>query len=276
MKRRKGTRSENPMDVGAGSKPRPSVDAYFDRELCPDTIESLLDSMRRSRTERQRFDDTQSMLDDLRAPIDAPDVSCRILGEVGERRGWLTTGQRRMVFVGRLATAACLLLVVSGLLLVRRNNPQAFRAADATGPVSGVVAATGSEAEAGIRAIGDQLRTFERICEPAVADAASSVTSCDSLCGKVRAVTVSAPQDFSMPLSPGLGEWLGAGNVKVVVVVSRTAPGDLAPAGADETINQWMIAPGQSFRLPSYDAPMATGPRQMNVADWTTSAGRIR
>ena len=276
MKRPQGSQPNNPDASTPQSGPLPSVDAYFDRELTPDSIESLLTSLRRSRAERRKFDDTQSMLDDLRTPIQAPDVTAGILGEVGDRRGWLSSGQRRLVFAGRLATAACLLLVVTGLLVIRRNNPEAFRTADATGPVSEVVEAGGSEAGAGLRAISDGLRTLERRCEPAVAMAASSVSTCQSACNGNARYTASASQDYSMPLSPGVGQWLSASNVRVVVVVSNGAGSAARSAGRDASINRWLIIPDQGNRLPSYDATAVASPRLINAADWTALSDRGR
>ena len=272
MKRPRDSQSDNTN----ASTPHPCVDAYFDRELTPDSIESLLSSLKRSRSQRRQFDDTQSMLDDLRTPIKSPDASRQIIGEVGDRRGWLSFGQRRMVFVGRLATAACLLLVVTGLLLVRRSNPEAFRAVDKAGPVSEIVQASGTEAGAGIRAICDGLRSIERRCEPTVALAAISVSSCESACGKRRRIVATVKQDFSMPLSPGVGQWLSPSNVKVVFVVSRGVRHNGRHMGHDASINRWMIAPDRNDRLPSYEATSVRGPRLINVADWTTLGGQGR
>jgi len=274
VKRRRGSQPDNQN----ASTPHPSVDAYFDRELTPDSIESLLGSLDRSPGQRQQFDDTQSLLDDLRTPMAAPDVSGRILGEVGDRRGWLSTGQRRLVSGGRLATAACLLLVVTGLLVVRRNNPEVFRAADNTGPVSEIVDAGGSEAGAGFRAIGEGLRSIEIRCQSTVAMAADSASSCQSRCGMSRMAAAANQQDFSMPISPGVGQWLGAGNVKVVFAVSI---GGALPSGApmgrdDASINCWMIDPDRNKRLPSYEATSASGPRLIDVADWTAIGDRVR
>lgn len=273
MKRPQGPQPSNPNDSSPPGGQHPSIDAYFDRELTPDSIESLLASLRRSRSERRKFDDTQSMLDDLRTPIEAPDTTARILGAVGERRGWLTSGQRRFVFAGRLATAACLLLVVTGLLVVRRNSPEVFRAANTTGPVGQLVEAGGSEAGAGLRAISDGLRTIELRCKPAVAMAASSVSTCNKSNARFTAQTA---QDYSMPISPGVGQWLSTSNVSVVVVVSNGSRSGVRFTGNGSSNNPWLLTPDRSNRLPSFDATPATGPRLINVADWTTLSDRGR
>jgi len=255
----------------------PNVDSYFDRELTPESIESLFDSMNQSRAQRDQFDDTQSMLDDLRNPVEAPDFSGQVLGEVGQRRGWLSSKGRRMVFVGRLATAACLLLVVSGLLLVRRNNPEAFQPATTSGPVSEFVEASGVEAGASMRALSEGLLSIEEKCQPTVKRATISVSVCETRCGKSRTrVQASARQDFSTPLSPGLGDWLSAGNVELTIVVSSFASHQTAGPGHDTPINNWLIAPERSDRLPSFEASSVGGPRLINVADWTATGSQGR
>jgi len=270
VKRRRGSQPDNPDQ----SPQQPSVDAFFDRELTPDSIESLLDSMRQSRAQKRQFDDTQSMLDDLRTPVEAPDFSGKVLGELSDRRGWLSTGQRRMVFAGRLATAACLLLVVTGLLLVRRDNPEAFQGAQVAGPVTEVVEATGAETTARFRSISEGLRSIESSCQPAIEMAATSVSSCESACRKSRLVTVSASQDYSTPISPGVSQWLTPGNVKVVVVVSNSSHHHAPRRGQYATFNRWMITPDQGGRLPSYEATSISSPPVMQVADWTAIADR--
>ncbi len=271
MKRRRGSQPDNPDQ----SPQQPSVDAFFDRELNPDSIESLLNSMRTSRAQKQQFDDTQSMLDDLRSPVDAPDLSGKVLGELAERRGWLSTGQRRMVFAGRLATAACLLLVVTGLLLVRRDNPEAFQSTQVAGPVTEVVEATGAETTARFRSISEGLRSIESSCLPAVQMAATSVSSRESACGHPRTITASVRQDYSAPLSPGVSSWLTAGNVEIVVVVSNSAQRTtVSRSGQYHSINHWMIAPENGPRLPSYEATSISSPSVINVANWTAIADR--
>lgn len=271
MKRPQGPQPSNPNDPSLPGEQHPSIDAYFDRELTPDSIESLLASLRRSRSQRRKFDDTQSMLDNLRTPIEAPDTTARILDAVGERRGWLTPGQRRLVLAGRLATAACLLLVVTGLLVLRRSNPEVIRGANASGPVGQVVEAGGAEAGAGLRAISDGLRTIELRCTPAVTMAASSVSTCSKSGARL---TASVSQDYSMPISPGLGQWLSTSNVSVVVIVSNGSHRGVRHSGNGSSINPWLLTPDCPNRLPSFDATPTTGPRLINVADWTNLSDR--
>jgi len=268
MKRRRGSQPEHNI-----STPSPDVDEFFDRALTPDAIESLLSAMDNTPSERVRFDETQSMLDDLRAPVQAPDLSGEVLAAVGDRRGWLSTGQRRLVFAGRLATAACLLLVVVGMLVMRRHSPEAFNASQIGGPVSEMVETSGAHASAGLQVIGERIRSIEMRIEPAVEMAAMSASSCDSPCAR-RSVVNDAPQDYSLPLSPGVGQWLSANNSGRVMIVMHRSPHGAPQCAEDASINRWMIAPQSKQRLNSYSASAVGGAKLLNVTDWTVLNSR--
>jgi hypothetical protein len=57
-----------------------------------------------------------------RTADDAPDFTRSVLAEVGHRKPWLDSRERRWVWVGRMAAAAAVVAVVAGVFLVQRHT----------------------------------------------------------------------------------------------------------------------------------------------------------
>ncbi len=101
------------------------LNAYFDRELPPEEEAALARLLEQDARAARFFGESESAIDALRSPVKAPDLSSRILTEVGRRRGWLGARLQRFVAVGRVAIAACLLLALAVTLTAKRFAPDA-------------------------------------------------------------------------------------------------------------------------------------------------------
>lgn len=105
------------------------LDAYFDGEMDDASRAALLDTLRVDHGLASEFARMTFVVDSIARPVSAPDLTSRILGETARRtRGgaWISGRARMWVRVGRLAAAACLLLVLGVVLVARRNAPERF------------------------------------------------------------------------------------------------------------------------------------------------------
>lgn len=141
-----------------GMTAQEAVDALLDREIAPADLPEAMALIASDRAASERLERMRSMFDDLRAPAHAPDVSGRVLSEVGARRRWLTPGLQRVVSAGRLALAACLLAAVAATLMAERVHPDAmlFGGPQPT-PLASVVDAGRQEAAIGIQQVNGLL-----------------------------------------------------------------------------------------------------------------------
>ncbi|MFG0275158.1 MAG: hypothetical protein ACF8QF_08875 [Phycisphaerales bacterium] len=145
-----------------GLTPDEAVDALLDREIAPADLPTALALIASDPAASARLERMRSMFDDLRAPVEAPDLSRRVLGEVGRRRRWMTPGLQHVVTAGRLALAASLLATVATTLVLERMHPDAavFGGPEAT-PLASVVDAGRQEARLGLEQVGGLLdRSF--------------------------------------------------------------------------------------------------------------------
>src|SRR5690606_27515213 len=85
------------------SIPRELVDAFFDRQLDEGSREKFFLMLRSDLRTCGKVARTQRMLSVLKEPIEAPDLTASIMGEVARRRGFLPDRLRRMVKAGRFA-----------------------------------------------------------------------------------------------------------------------------------------------------------------------------
>jgi len=126
--------NENPVDGPAPSGAKRALDdarldallnAFFDKELGADESGDLFKGLRKSPKKAREFAATRRMVEDLRAPVHAPDLTRDILAAVHQRRPWLRDRDVWGVRLGRLGLVAALLLVLGGVLLQRRATPDA-------------------------------------------------------------------------------------------------------------------------------------------------------
>jgi hypothetical protein len=70
-----------------------------------------------------RLRDIQHVMDELREPIAAPDLTSTILGRVHDERPFLSPRVRRLLWVGRAGAAAIAIGAALGIIMTRRELP---------------------------------------------------------------------------------------------------------------------------------------------------------
>jgi hypothetical protein len=101
------------------------IDAFFDKDLDADRSGSLFKGLRADSAKAREFAATRRFVEELRVPVDSPDLTANILGSVHAQRPWLRDRDVWGVRLGRLGLVATLLLVLGGVLLQRRATPDA-------------------------------------------------------------------------------------------------------------------------------------------------------
>lgn len=157
------------------------IDAYFDRELSPETKPRLARRVASDAGAGLLFAETQAALDALRVPVPSADLSGAILDEVGRRRGWMDHRFQRFVSLGRLAVAAALLLALGLALAVQRLVPDAAFFPHAPSPIADVTGFAATDADCNLTGL---IRTFDSA--PLAAGFGSVMTSAPSASGALR------------------------------------------------------------------------------------------
>lgn len=122
----------NPTDGRGGGRGRIDdarldalLDAFFDKQLSVDDSSDLFKGLRTSPKKAREFAATRRFVEDLRRPVDSPDMTRDILAKVHAGRPWLRDRDVWGVRLGRIGLVAMLLLVLGGVLLQRRATPDA-------------------------------------------------------------------------------------------------------------------------------------------------------
>ncbi len=151
------------------SHPRPNppepipdhlVDAFFDRALDEGSRDRVFRAMLADPSRAEDLARTQRAIGLLREPVDAPDLTDRIMARVHSRRRFLPRRLRRTVTAGRLAVAACLVIGVLGIAVTRRLAPRAFELAPRERPLTAMIDAGRDAASSGAR---DLAGTFSAV-----------------------------------------------------------------------------------------------------------------
>jgi hypothetical protein len=122
------------------------VNAFFDRELTEGASDEFFSKLRSNLPRCAEVARTQRAISLLREPIEAPDVSGRVLATLASRRRFLPERLRRMVTAGRLLAAGIALAAVAGIAVVDRVAPGFLRLTQSPQPVTDVVTRTAEEA----------------------------------------------------------------------------------------------------------------------------------
>lgn len=131
------------------------AEAYFDRELDEGSRDRLFREVLADPEWAREVAGTQHVINRLRDPVAAPDLTERVLARVDRRRRFASRRVRRLVRGGRLTAVACLLAVVLGVVVIERIAPGALRLAPRSRPISAVVEAGRADAERGARLLAD-------------------------------------------------------------------------------------------------------------------------
>lgn len=155
-----------------GQRPDEAVDLLLDRQLDPDRRRALLQDLSGNAAASQELASLRATVALFDDPIDTPDMSADILAELERRRAFRPARRRLLIRVGRVAVAACLVLTVGAVALVRQHAP-ALDPTPAPAPISAVVESSHSEL-AGL--IGSTVEIAGRLAsgiQPMVASASS-------------------------------------------------------------------------------------------------------
>jgi hypothetical protein len=115
---------------------REELDRLLDRELSPERRRELVGRLRRDPRALDELLETRRAVGMLREPVPGPDLTERVLHDVGRRRGFLSSRLRRRVRQGRVAAAAAVLAGLFTLGLAHRLHPEMFRLGEAETPVA--------------------------------------------------------------------------------------------------------------------------------------------
>jgi len=242
--------------------PEELVDAFFDRALDEGSREKFFGMLRADLSRCAEVAKTQRMISILREPVEAPDLSDRIMARVAGQRGFLSARVRRMVTTGRLAAAAFVLVAVLGLAVVRRVSPDAFRLIAEARPLSDVIESGKTDAASGVMATVVSIQTArEPVARPTVRGVMGALSP-----GRITVRTLAhGGGALSMPLGAGTEERFVF--VDGVCIDRRTAAsvavGSWSPPVGDapcpQMLEQFIFAMVQSASLKS-PGPSAAGP----------------
>lgn len=149
------------------------IDALLDGELDSASKRQLFSELAQDPERCERVAREQRMISMLREPIDAPDLSATILARVHGRRRFLPAPSRRLVRIGRLAAAACVLLTLLGVAAVQRWSPEWARWSPRPAPVTTLVESSQADASAGVKSVAEAV---ERIGITLPADRPTIIT----------------------------------------------------------------------------------------------------
>lgn len=155
-----------------GQRPDEAVDLLLDRQLDPERRRALLQDLSGNAAASQELASLRATVALFDDPIDTPDMSADILAELERRRAFRPARRRLLIRAGRVAVAACLVLTVGAVALVRQHAP-ALDPTPAPTPISAVVESSHSEL-AGL--IGSTVEIAGRLAsgiQPMVASASS-------------------------------------------------------------------------------------------------------
>ncbi len=130
---------------------RDRLDRFFDGDMDASEERRMLSDARRVDGAFEELAKTRRAIELLHDPVEAPDMTQSILGQVHARRAFLPPRWRRMVSAGRLAAAVALLTGIGAVAMVQRHWPEATSFTHEARLISAVVQSGQSEASLGVR-----------------------------------------------------------------------------------------------------------------------------
>lgn len=112
-----------------------AIDRYLDGEMLPEESCELFEQLRDDPLKAHELRSIRDAIGALGEPVEAPDLTKKIMVRVNRRKGLLTRTAWRRVALARYAAAAAMLLTLTGVLLVQRWSPEATRLVDEPMPV---------------------------------------------------------------------------------------------------------------------------------------------
>lgn len=220
-----------------------AIDALFDGDMTDGDARHLLN--RADPASCEAIAKTQRMVDMLKAPVDSPDLTDRILKQVEDEREFVDAPWRRFVRAGRLAVAACLLIGLLGVAVAQRAWPDAMTLTAEPRPVSTLLDTTEQQAVDRVRAFNHSLEFADQKAH-AVRDAVrGSRPEPQKFSTAERHVLAVAPADPPVRMSVSLDVPSGAGLTRSEAeAVAWHAPG---PFVADEYVQALTFRSGMTW-----------------------------
>lgn len=188
---------------------------------------------------RDRLRDIQEVMNSLRRPVEAPDLTGSILARVEQERPFVDPRTQRLVWVSRAGFAASVAIVALGIALMHRAAPGLLRLASRPQPLSDVVSTAETEVTAGLQSI-----------RSTIAAAASRPDAAGRTPLRYVSVRVDAPGPaWPGERAAGLAEMEPQARVSRVPLVMMPAPRVLA-AESRPLVGSWM-------------SPLSTSPAPM-------------
>jgi hypothetical protein len=125
-------------DDAPGRIPESLINAAMDGELDKDIQREIGDALQYDPIRRQEVHETRDAINALRMPIEAPDLSDRVLDRAHRHRRFIPAKLRNHVRTGRVVMAAALLITLFGVAGLQRMYPRLTTIAAHQTPVSNV------------------------------------------------------------------------------------------------------------------------------------------
>lgn len=155
------------------------VDAYFDGALDPDRRARLLGHLRENNRRAEEIAKLSCALRLFKSGVPVPDQRREILRKVHAKRGFVGSTARRLVQAGRVAAVLALAGGLLGIALTQKWAPEATMLVALPSPVSDIVDAGQSEANAGMtvlaRSVEGQTRELTDLLGSALGSVSFSV-----------------------------------------------------------------------------------------------------
>lgn len=148
--------------------PDAMIDAFLDGDLKREDSAKLFSALRQDPTAAKELVGMQRAIDALRQPVSSPDLSSRILSQIGQRKGWMNWSQRKLVWRGRIAAAGLLLVLMAGVYVGQRAAPEITLAGQQPAPINELAAAVPDETADAARAVRDAVTTVRASVKSAV------------------------------------------------------------------------------------------------------------
>jgi hypothetical protein len=112
-----------------------------------------------AQAKRGKLHDIQNVINTLRTPVDAPDLSAAILSRVDAQRPFTDVAERRWIWAGRLSVAAGLLMLLGAVYTLHCLAPEQTTWAGRAAPLSAVIDNAETEVGESLQTIRSQIAT---------------------------------------------------------------------------------------------------------------------
>lgn len=163
-------------DDSPGRIPESLIDAAMDGELDSEIQKEIGRALQYDPVRKQEFHDTRDAINALRMPVDAPDLSDRVLDRANRHRRFIPRKLRQQVRTGRVVMAGVLLTMMLGVAGLQRTFPRLTTFGAQSTPVSDIEQAVEQGSQRLAQSVTDDVHKFQAcLTEPVRGLLASSV-----------------------------------------------------------------------------------------------------